>query len=137
MATLNDVERLAAQLNITFTDYAPVQAFDLDSKPNAPLQFEGTYRKVQVGIDGAYSDLVKHQANLSNAFQAMGPLLSNHQRSIGASGALGLSFLAALVVYTIGTFYPETRGITGPLTILFMILIVVSAVILALGHARK
>lgn len=63
MATLNDVKTLAAQLGVTFTDHG--QAFDLDSKADAPLQFEGTFRKVQAGIDGAYDGLVKHQANMS------------------------------------------------------------------------
>ncbi len=62
MATLNDVKALAAQLGITFTDHG--QAFDLDSKADAPLRFEGTFRKVQAGIDGAYNGLAKHQANL-------------------------------------------------------------------------
>ncbi len=63
MATLNDVKALAAQLGITFTDHG--QAFDLESAIDAPLQFEGTFRKVQAGIDGAHDALVKHQASLS------------------------------------------------------------------------
>jgi hypothetical protein len=63
MATLNDIKALAGQLGITFTDHD--QAFDLDSQSDAPLRFEGTYRKVQAGIDGAYDGLARLQANLS------------------------------------------------------------------------
>lgn len=62
-ATLDDIKALAAQMDILFTEYA--QAFDLDSKPDAPLRLEATYRKVQAGIDIAYNTLVRLMANLS------------------------------------------------------------------------
>lgn len=60
MATLTDVKNLAALLEVTFTDHG--QAFDLDQ----PLALEGTYRKVQAGIDVAYGDLVRLQTRLGN-----------------------------------------------------------------------
>jgi hypothetical protein len=61
MATLNDVISLAAQMGVTITLHG--QSFDLDKQE--PLTLEGTYRKVQAGIDAAYSDLVRHQTGLS------------------------------------------------------------------------
>ena len=41
---------------------------------------------------------------------------------------LGVSFLVMLAAYTVGTFNPDTRGCTGPLTILAMVLVMGSAV---------
>ena len=39
----------------------------------------------------------------------------------------GVSFLVMWAAYIVGTFYPDTRGCTGPLTILAMVLVIGSA----------
>ena len=36
----------------------------------------------------------------------------------------GVSFLVMLAAYTVGTFYPDTRGCTGPLTVLAIALVI-------------
>ena len=129
--TLEDVKRLAAQLGVTITLHGP--SFDLDKQE--PLALKGTYRKGQAGIDAAYSSLVRYQANLSTI-----PTSLKHPTKSGGRGAAGaflLCFLALLTVFTIGTFSPQTRGITNPLTILFTVLVMLSACKLVFAHAQK
>jgi len=129
--TLEDVKSLAAQLGVTITLHG--QSFDLDKQE--PLAFEGTYRKVQAGIDAAYNSLVRYQANLSNIPTS----LKNPTKSCGRStaGAFLLCFLALLTVFTIGTFSPQTRGITNPLTVLFTVLVLLSACKLMFSRTQK
>ena len=53
---------------------------------------------------------------------------SYHRRGVSRVEAAFLLFvLAMLLGYTVGTFSPESRGITGPLTILFIVLVMLSA----------
>ena len=35
-----------------------------------------------------------------------------------------VSFIVMLAAYTVGTFYPDTRGCTGPLTVLAIALVI-------------
>ena len=62
--------------------------------------------------------------------------VNHHQCGRGTAGAFLLCFLAMFTAYTIGTFYPETRGITGPLTILCVVLVILSACLLASGRTQ-
>jgi len=47
----------------------------------------------------------------------------------------GVSFLVMWAAYIIGTIYPDTRGCTGPLTILAIVLLIGSAA--AILHAER
>ena len=47
----------------------------------------------------------------------------------------GVSFFTMWAAYIIGTIYPETRGCTGPLTILAIVLVIGSAA--AILHAER
>ena len=141
-ATLDDVRRLARQLGVMLTEHR--DSFDLDR--HTSLEVHETYRSNQDGINAAWSVLVhlqdgerRLQAYRQNYERDMAQLRRSvrRDRSVGASGALALSLLAALVAYAVGTFAPETRWITGPLTILCMALMVLSGCILLFGHARK
>jgi hypothetical protein len=140
--TLDDVKRLAGQLGVTFTRNR--DSFDLDK--STPLEVHGTYRTNQAGINAAFTVLVHLQegerrllAYRQDCERDIAQLRRSirRDRSIGASGVLGLSLLAALIAYAIGTFAPQTRGITGPLTILCMALVVVSGCTLLFGHGQK
>jgi hypothetical protein len=62
--TLRDVEQLAAQLGITFTDYE--QAFDLDTPEDAEWRLNGTYRAIPAGIAGAYGDLARYRDRIAS-----------------------------------------------------------------------
>src|ERR1700680_4386103 len=114
--TFDDIKQLAQQLDITLTGNR--DSFDL--KKSGLFDLQGTYRKNQAGFNAAFSCLLHYQTNLLT-YQASAGRRSTRQRGgIGASGVLALSLLAALIAYSIGTFAPQTRGITGPLTILCM-----------------
>ena len=140
--TLDDVRRLAGQLGVTFTSNR--DSFDLDK--STPLEVHETYRNNQAGINAAWSVLAYLQDGerrllaYRQSYERDIALLRRsirRDRSLGASGVLALSLLAALVAYAIGTFAPETREVTGPLTILCMALVVVSGCILLFGHNQK
>ena len=60
-----------------------------------------------------------------------------HRRREGMTWVLLLSVAVSVATYTIGTFSPETRGITGPLTVLSLALVLLSAALLALWRVRK
>lgn len=128
--TRDDIERLARELGVTFTSHR--DSCDLDKQE--PLRLEGTYRNNQAGINAALSSLVRLQNNLHTI-----PLVSlgNPRRGRGRAGAFLLCFLGMLIAYTVGTFYPETRGITGPLTILFVVLMMLSACTLVFGRTQQ
>jgi hypothetical protein len=129
--TLNDVKALAAQLGVTFTHNR--DSFDLEK--SAPVADHGTYPNNQAGINAAFSALVQLQDGERQIAQLRRSI--RRDRSLDALGALALSLLAALVAYAVGTFAPQTRGITGPLTLLCMALIVISGCMLLFGCARK
>ncbi|HVB20593.1 MAG TPA: hypothetical protein VNG51_01425 [Ktedonobacteraceae bacterium] len=42
-----------------------------------------------------------------------------------------LLFVATLISYAVGTWQPETRGMTGPLTVVLLILAAISLVAIA------
>ena len=140
--TLDDIKRLAQQLGVTFTTNR--DAFDLDK--STPLEIHGTYRANQAGINASFSVLVHLQESerrlriyQQDSQRALAQLRqrTRRRRSIGTPGVLGLCFLAALSAYSIGTFYPQTRAITGPLTILCMALMVLSGCILLFNRTRN
>ena len=131
LPTFDEIKHLAEELHVTFASRR--DAFDLDKSEG--WEIHGTYRKNQAGFNAAFSALVHLQEGERRDAQLR---RSPRQRSgIGASGVLALSLLAALITYTIGTFAPQTRGITGPLTILCLILLIVSGCVLLFGRGQK
>ncbi len=59
-----------------------------------------------------------------------------YERGQGVRYAVfGVSFLVMWAAYIIGTIYPDTRGCTGPLTILAIVLLIGSAA--AILHAER
>lgn len=63
--------------------------------------------------------------------------IRSHRRRERATWVLSLSLAVSVTTYTIGTFSPETRGITGPLTVLSLVLVLLSAAALALLRVRR
>lgn len=63
LEALSPVEKLAAQLGITFTQHE--QAFDLDTPDSAEWGLNGTYRSTPTGIASAYDDLVRYRDRIS------------------------------------------------------------------------
>ena len=53
--TLADIQRLARELGVSFTDNR--DTFDLDKQEP---RLAGTYRNTQAGINAAFSTLVRH-----------------------------------------------------------------------------
>ena len=131
--TFDDIKQLAQQLGVTLTGNR--DSFDLQK--SGLFDLHGTYRKNQAGFNAAFSCLVHYQRNL-HTYQASSRQRSTRQSdSIGAAGTLALSLLAAFIAYTIGTFAPETRMVTGPLTLFCLALVMLSGSILLFGHRRK
>ena len=127
--TLDDIQQLAWQLGVTFTSHR--DSCDLDKQE--PLWLEGTYRTNQAGINAALSSLVRLQDNLRATPTTR---IGHRWPGRGAAWAFLLCFLVMLTAYTIGTFAPQTRGITGPLTILFVVLVMLSVCRLVFGRAQ-
>lgn len=139
--TLADIQRLAAQLGVTFT----VNRDSFDLAKSAPIAIHGTYRDNQAGCNAAWSVLVhlqKGERCLLASQQESERHIAQFRRRIRRRGrgilrALWLSYLAALATYIIGTLAPQSRAITGPLTVLCMVLMAMSGCVLLLSRTRN